>query len=89
MQCAELHIINKLGLHARAAAKFVGEAGHYGSTVRLRHRGDWVDGKSIMAVMMLAAGCGSVLEIEVEGQDEEDALAALQQLVEDRFGEGE
>jgi len=89
MRHAELHIVNKLGLHARAASKFVSEAGHFRSQVRLRHRGDWVDGKSIMAVMMLAAGCGSVLEVEIDGRDEDAALAALEALVANRFGEDE
>ena len=85
----ELHIINKLGLHARAAAKLVAQASHHGSRVRLRHSGDWVDAKSIMAVMMLAAGQGTVLEVEVDGPDEDTALNALKALAADRFGERE
>ena len=89
MRRDELRIINRLGLHARAAAKLVAEAGHHASSIRLRHKGDWIDGKSIMAVMMLAAGQGTVLEVEVDGPDEEAALQALQALVADRFGEGE
>jgi phosphocarrier protein HPr len=89
MLTAQLTIINKLGLHARAAAKFVSTSSRFGSRVRLRKDGDWVDGKSIMAVMMLAAGQGSVLDVEIDGDDEAEALAALQALVDDYFGEGE
>lgn len=89
MQEAELRIINRLGLHARAASKFVSTTGRYGSRVRVRHSGDWVDGKSIMAVMMLAAGQGSTLSVQIEGEDEVEALAALRALIDDYFGEGE
>jgi phosphocarrier protein len=89
MRKAELAIVNKLGLHARAASRFVSEAGHFASRIQLRHHGDWIDGKSIMAVMLLAAGCGSVLEVKVEGPDEDAALEALRALVENRFGEAE
>lgn len=85
----DLKIINKLGLHARAASKFVNVASRYGSRIRVRHRGDWVDGKSIMAVMMLAAGQGSILVVQVDGDDEDLALTALASLVDDYFGEGE
>jgi phosphocarrier protein len=89
MRETQLRIINKLGLHARAASKFVSVSSRYGSRVRVRHSGDWVDGKSIMAVMMLAAGQGSVLSLRVDGEDEEEALSALQALVDDYFGEGQ
>lgn len=82
-------IINKLGLHARAAAKFVGCSTTYASTVRAGRDGQMVDGKSIMAVMMLAAGQGTVLELEIDGEDEEAALKALQALIGNRFDEGE
>lgn len=85
----ELTIINKLGLHARAASKFVSVSNRYGSRIRVRHRGDWVDGKSIMSVMMLAAGQGSMLTVQIEGEDEDEALQALEALVGDYFGEGE
>lgn len=85
----QLHIINKLGLHARAAAKFVSCAGHYASSIRVGREGNWVDGKSIMSVMMLAAGQGAVLDVEIDGEDETEALEALRELVNDYFGEGE
>jgi phosphocarrier protein len=84
-----LTIINKLGLHARAAAKFVSCTAAYSSSVRAGRDGEMVDGKSIMSMMMLAAGQGTVLDIEVDGHDEEAALAALRTLVENRFDEGE
>ncbi|MEZ5555924.1 HPr family phosphocarrier protein [Haliea sp.] len=86
---AQLTIINKLGLHARAAAKFVSCTAGYSSTVRAGRNGEMVDGKSIMSIMMLAAGQGTVLDIEVDGHDEEAALEALRTLVENRFDEGE
>ncbi|MFT6681996.1 MAG: phosphocarrier protein [Haliea salexigens] len=82
-------IINKLGLHARAAAKFVSCTAAYSSSVRAGRDGEMVDGKSIMSIMMLAAGQGTVLDIEVDGHDEEAALKALRTLVENRFDEGE
>ena len=85
----QLTIINKLGLHARAAAKFVSCTTAYSSSVRAGRDGEMVDGKSIMSIMMLAAGQGTVLDIEVDGHDEEAALKALRTLVENRFDEGE
>jgi phosphocarrier protein len=88
MRRAELTIINRLGLHARAASKFVNCASSFGSSVRVASRDKWVDGKSIMGVMMLAAGKGTVLEVEIDGPDENEALAALEALVGDYFGEG-
>lgn len=85
----QVTIINKLGLHARAAAKFVGCASGFRSSVRTGRDGQLVDGKSIMAVMMLAAGKGSVLDLHIEGDDEQDALEALCQLIANRFDEAE
>ena len=85
---SELAVINKLGLHARAASKFVSCANRYGSRIRVANGGQWVDGKSIMSVMMLAAGKGTVLTLQIEGDDEAEALSALQALVSDYFGEG-
>ncbi len=83
----ELEIKNKLGLHARAAAKFVRCAGGFESQLNIV-RGDLrVDGKSIMGVLLLAAPQGTVLEIIVEGADEEAAIAAVTALVETKFGE--
>lgn len=82
-------IINKLGLHARAASKFVKLASRYESDILLRKGERESNGKSIMGVMMLAASQGSELELVVEGSDEEQAMAALEALIADRFGEGE
>lgn len=86
---SELTIINKLGLHARAASKFVGCASRYGSRIRINKDGQWADGKSIMSMMMLAAGKGTVLAVEIEGDDEHEAFTALQELLANYFGEGE
>jgi len=88
IQC-DVVIINKLGLHARAAAKFVSCAAAYSSSVRAGREGRFVDGKSIMSVMMLAAGKGTTLQLEIQGEDEEAALAALRTLIENRFDEAE
>lgn len=85
----QLHIINKLGLHARAAAKFVACTSAFSSNIQTGKDGQLVDGKSIMSVMMLAAGKGTVLELEIEGADEDEALAALQTLLANRFDEPE
>jgi phosphocarrier protein len=85
----EITIINKLGLHARAAAKFVTLASRFDSEVQLARGGRVVNGKSIMGVMMLAAAKGVSLELIVAGIDEEQALGELQQLILDRFGEPE
>jgi phosphocarrier protein len=85
---SRLTIVNRLGLHARAAAKFVACASHYESRIRVAKDGHWVDAKSIMGVMMLAAGKGSELDVELDGRDETEALAALEALVADYFGEG-
>ena len=84
-----LHIINKLGLHARAASKLVSEASRFQSQITLVRDDKEVSGKSIMGVMMLGAARGTELELVVDGPDEDEAVAALTQLVEDRFGEGE
>ena len=83
----EIEIINKLGLHARAAAKLVSCASGYQSDVHLLRNGQRVNGKSIMGVMMLAANQGTILELEVNGRDEDQALQALIALINDRFGE--
>jgi len=85
----QLIIINKLGLHARAAAKFVSCTSSYSSSIQAGKDGQLVDGKSIMSVMMLAAGKDTVLDIEIHGSDEEEALAALKILIENRFDEAE
>ncbi|MCP9757718.1 HPr family phosphocarrier protein [Aquitalea sp. S1-19] len=85
----EVEIINKLGLHARASSKFTQTAGRFKSEVWIARNGRRVNGKSIMGVMMLAAGKGSTVELEVNGQDETDALAALLGLINNRFDEAE
>lgn len=86
---AQVTIINKLGLHARAAAKFVGCTSAFASNIEVGREGNMIDGKSIMSVMMLAAGKGTVLDVRIQGRDEEAALAALQALIDDRFEEAE
>ena len=83
-----VEIVNQLGLHARASAKLTQLAAQFKSEVWLARNGRRVNGKSIMGVMMLAAGIGSKVEIEVNGADEMDALAALKKLIADKFGEG-
>ncbi len=82
-------IVNKLGLHARAAARLVTCASQFSSSVQLDYNGQVVNGKSIMGVMMLAAAKGSELSLLVEGEDEAEAAGALAALIADRFGEDE
>lgn len=89
MICKKVKIVNKLGLHARAAAKLVTCAGAFASLVQLERDGQCVNGKSIMGVMMLAAAQGSAVTLMVEGADEEAACTALEKLVANRFGEDE
>ncbi len=84
-----LNIINKLGLHARAAAKFVNLASSFQSHVDIEKNGHRVNGKSIMGVMMLAASQGSVITIHVEGNDAEACARELTELVNNRFDEEE
>ena len=84
-----ISISNKLGLHARASAKLTKLAGSFRSEVFMSRNDRRVNAKSIMGVMMLAAGIGSVVELEVDGPDEEAALAALVTLINDKFGEGQ
>ncbi len=85
----DVEIINKLGLHARASAKFTQLAGTFQSEVWLERNGRRVNGKSIMGVMMLAAGKGTSVTIETIGDDAEAAMTALVGLINDYFGEGE
>ncbi len=89
MKKKELVIENKLGLHARAAAQIVKSASSYSSKITLIKDGLEVDGKSIMGIMMLAAAKGSNVMVHVNGEDEERALAGLEQLFKDKFGEKE
>ena len=87
MQQQEIEIINKLGLHARAAAKLVSTAARFSSSISLQLGSQQADAKSIMAVMMLAAAKGSIVEIQCQGKDEENAMQALVDLINDYFGE--
>jgi phosphocarrier protein HPr len=90
MPACEITIINKLGLHARAAAKFVGVAGRFPCQVKIgRTPESLVDGKSIMAVMMLAAGKGTDVHLHTEGEQDAEALQALRELINNYFDEGE
>ena len=82
-------IVNKLGLHARASAKLTQVASGFQSEIWLSRSGRRVNAKSIMGVMMLAAGIGATVKVEAEGKDAEAALAAILKLIRDRFGEGE
>ncbi|SDX32326.1 phosphocarrier protein [Allochromatium warmingii] len=85
----ELEICNKLGLHARASAKLVQCASQFASEITIARNGQSVNAKSIMGIMMLAASQGTTIVVEATGADEEAALAAIAQLVQERFGEGE
>ena len=89
MRCQKITIINRLGLHARASAKFVSLASEFSAEITLKRNGQQINGKSIMGIMMLAAAKGAELEICADGKDEKKAIEALTELVSDRFGEGE
>ena len=82
-------ISNKLGLHARASAKLTKMAGSFACDVHMSRNGRRVNAKSIMGVMMLAAGLGSEVEIETSGSDEVAAMTAIVALIDDKFGEGQ
>jgi len=86
---AELTIANKLGLHARASAKLTQIASQFAAEIWLSRNGRRVNAKSIMGVMMLAAGRGAAVTVEAVGADADAALAAIRELVADKFGEGE
>jgi phosphocarrier protein HPr len=85
----EITIVNRLGLHARAAAKFVHMANNFKSRISLCRDGRRIDGKSILGILMLAAAQGTRLMLRIEGADEREACKSLVDLVEDRFGEGQ
>jgi phosphocarrier protein HPr len=89
MPQTDAEIVNKLGLHARAAAKLTQVAGGFAAEVWLSRNGRRVNAKSIMGVMMLAAGKGSLITIEADGADADGALAAVVRLIAERFGEAE
>lgn len=85
----EIEIINKLGLHARASTKLTQVAAQFSSQIWIDRNGRRVNAKSIMGVMMLAASKGSKITLETNGADEAEAMAALTELINNRFGEGE
>jgi phosphocarrier protein HPr len=85
----DIEIINKLGLHARASSKLTQTASQFNSEIWIEKNGRKVNAKSIMGVMMLAAGKGSVIGLQADGSDEAEAIVALKDLINDYFGEGE
>ncbi len=87
MLVKEMKIINRLGLHARAAAQLVKLANQFTSEIMIEKDGESVNAKSIMGILMLAAVCGSEISVSVEGDDAEEAMAAIEQMVKDGFGE--
>ena len=89
MASSDLTIVNKLGLHARASAKLTQEAARFASAIWLSRKGRRVNAKSIMGVMMLAAGKGARIGIETDGRDADAALQAIMRLIVEKFGENE
>ena len=89
MPQSDAEIVNKLGLHARASAKLTQTAGQFSANVWLSRNGRRVNAKSIMGVMMLAAGKGSTVSVETDGSDADAALVAVLKLIAERFGEPE
>jgi phosphocarrier protein len=85
----EVEIKNKLGLHARAAAKLVHTAARFRSEIKIRKGEEEVDGKSILGILLLAAGRGSTILLKAEGDDERDALDAIEKLIDGKFDEVE
>lgn len=85
----EIEIKNKLGLHARAAAKLVHVAARFKSDIKIRKGEEEVDGKSILGILLLAAGRGSTILVKADGPDERDALDAIEKLINERFDESE
>lgn len=85
----KITIINKLGLHARAAAKLVNTASAFSSNIQITKNDKSVDAKSIMSVMILAASKGTELSFSCDGNDEQEAMSAIEDLINDYFGEGE
>ena len=89
MQTKTITIINKLGLHARAAASLVQTVSGFECETNISYNGKKVNGKSIMGVMMLAAAKGAVIEVSTAGPDEQEAMAKIEALIQDKFGEDE
>jgi phosphocarrier protein len=88
MVARSVTVVNQLGMHARAAAKFVHMATRFESSIRVARPNREMDGKSIMGILLLAAACGTTITISAEGGDEQAAVDALVALVQDGFGEG-
>ncbi len=86
---SKLKIINKLGLHARAATKFAKTAGRYSCKIQVNNGKSTVDGKSVMSLMLLAASFGTEITVSCDGRDEHEAFTAIEKLINDRFDEGE
>jgi len=86
---SEIEITNKLGLHARAAAKLVKVAGSFASSIEIEKQDQRVNAKSIMSVMMLAASRGNLVKIYIAGEDQQDAMTAVVDLITNKFGEDE
>ena len=85
----KIYIVNKLGLHARAAVKFMNLANRFASSVRIEKDGNEIDGKSILGILTLAAVQGSLITLKISGPDEDQALRALETLIENKFQEEE
>ncbi len=85
----DVELVNRLGLHARAAAKLVHLTSTFDAEIQVAHDEEEVNGKSILGLLLLAAPCGSTLTIVADGTDEEQAVAAVEQLIRERFGENE
>ncbi len=85
----KVELVNRLGLHARAAAKFVNVSSSFTSEITVQYNDEEVNGKSILGLLLLAAPCGSMLTVRASGEDEESALEAIVELVSGRFGEPE
>ena len=85
----DIEIKNKLGLHARAAAKLVHTAARFKSDIKIRKGDEEVDGKSILGILLLAAGRGTLVTVKVDGDDERDALEAVEKLIDSKFDEVE
>lgn len=89
MAIRKVELANRLGLHARAAAKLVHVASRFRADISVRHNSEEVNGKSILGLLLLAAPCGSELELVADGDDEGEALDAMEDLIRDKFGEEE
>lgn len=89
MPSRDVEIVNRLGLHARAASVFVKKAGEFACNIQVEHKGAQANGKRIMSMLMLEAALGDRITLTTEGEDGQEALDALVSLIEDRFGEDE